>query len=354
MELKETKVYSINDFLDWYNRGELELAPKYQRKNVWNLNAESYLIDTILRGLPVPQIFMRQSIDVSLRKTYREIIDGQQRLRTIIKFYNNEIQIKKIHNKEFGGFSYNDLPDEIKEDFLNFQIPVELIKSNDDNIIFDLFMRVNTNSYTLNKQELRNAKYWGDFKVITYNYSRSFRKLFQDIGTFTINDFLRMSDADFISSLLILFLNGIQTDTPSLIDKAYEINEKISDDLLEQIENTFNLFYRFCEEIFSTDLYVFKYFNKKNYIYTLFAYYLIAKNNPLIKKHIKQDTVFIESTELRRMLSLIELEIEANISLDATESKYFEFSNLHSRRTTNSVERVRRVSIFIDLINNGV
>ena len=254
MELKETKVYSINDFLDWYNRGELELAPKYQRKNVWNLNAESYLIDTILRGLPVPQIFMRQSIDVTLRKTYREIIDGQQRLRTIIKFYNNELEIKRIHNKEFGGLMYNDLPDEIKENFLNFQIPVELIKSNDDNIIFDLFMRVNTNSYTLNKQELRNARYWGDFKVISYNYSRYFRKLFQEIGTFSINDFLRMNDVEFISSLLILCINGIQTDTPNLIDKSYETYEKISDELLEQIDKNLSTFYQFCDEIFSTDL----------------------------------------------------------------------------------------------------
>ena len=48
--LKETKVYSINDFLNWHERGELELSPKYQRKAVWNAKAESYLIDTIVRG----------------------------------------------------------------------------------------------------------------------------------------------------------------------------------------------------------------------------------------------------------------------------------------------------------------
>ena len=77
--LKDTKVYTINDFYGWYENKELVLAPKYQRKAVWNSKAESYLIDTILRGLPIPQVFVRQSIDPLLRKTQREVIDGQQR-----------------------------------------------------------------------------------------------------------------------------------------------------------------------------------------------------------------------------------------------------------------------------------
>jgi len=54
--IKETKIYNINDFLNWYERDELEISPKYQRNPVWNLKAKSYLIDTVIRGFPISQI----------------------------------------------------------------------------------------------------------------------------------------------------------------------------------------------------------------------------------------------------------------------------------------------------------
>ena len=82
-EIKDTKAYSINDILNWNDNKELLLSPKYQRNQVWNQNAKSYLIDTIVRGYPIPQIFVRQTIDINTRQTFREIIDGQQRLTTI-------------------------------------------------------------------------------------------------------------------------------------------------------------------------------------------------------------------------------------------------------------------------------
>ncbi|HEM5197160.1 TPA: DUF262 domain-containing protein, partial [Streptococcus suis] len=81
-----SKIIQINDIIEWYEKGELDYSPKYQRNSVWTQNAKSYLIDTIIRGLPIPPIFLRQKIDVGLRKTTREVIDGQQRLRAIIDY----------------------------------------------------------------------------------------------------------------------------------------------------------------------------------------------------------------------------------------------------------------------------
>ena len=108
-DIKDTKAYSINDFLNWYDNDELTLSPKYQRNAVWGYNAKSYLIDTIIRGFPIPQIFLRQSIDTNTRKTTREIIDGQQRIRSIIEFTENRFSILPSHNTEFGKKFYNEL-----------------------------------------------------------------------------------------------------------------------------------------------------------------------------------------------------------------------------------------------------
>ena len=105
--------YSISDFYEWYKKGLLELQPKYQRRETWSNNAKSYLIDTILRNIPIPKLYIRQEINVDENKIFREVVDGQQRLRAIFSFLNGESQIFKIHNDKYGGSLFNDLPDKI-------------------------------------------------------------------------------------------------------------------------------------------------------------------------------------------------------------------------------------------------
>lgn len=139
------KIVQINDIREWHESGDLELSPKYQRNSVWNDKAKSYLIDTIIRGFPIPPIFMRQRIDVITRQTYREIIDGQQRLRAITEFINDEFKILKSHNELYGGKTFSELDEDTREDILEYEILVEIINEKDDNIIYDMFARLNTN-----------------------------------------------------------------------------------------------------------------------------------------------------------------------------------------------------------------
>ena len=55
-QLFNTRNYSIRDFEEWDSRNELVLQPKFQRRDVWSDKARSYLIDTIVRGKPIPKI----------------------------------------------------------------------------------------------------------------------------------------------------------------------------------------------------------------------------------------------------------------------------------------------------------
>src|SRR5258708_2851732 len=95
-----TRNYSIRDFEEWRERGELVLAPKFQRRDVWSDKARSYLIDTIMRGKPIPKIYMRQDVNPETRRTKREIVDGQQRLSTVLGFIKDKFKISKTHNEE--------------------------------------------------------------------------------------------------------------------------------------------------------------------------------------------------------------------------------------------------------------
>lgn len=116
--------------------------------------------------MPIPPIFMRQAIDVATKKTYREIIDGQQRLRAITEFVDNKFSISKSHNEEFGGMYYKDLDEDVQEQFLDYDLFVEVISEKDDTVIYDMFARLNTNNCVLNRQEIRNSKFWGDLKSL--------------------------------------------------------------------------------------------------------------------------------------------------------------------------------------------
>src|SRR5665647_3509530 len=81
MENFGSRVFSVNDYREWAASGQLVLSPQFQRRVVWTDTARSYLMDTIIRGKPIPKIFLRQRIDLASGQSIREVVDGQQRLR---------------------------------------------------------------------------------------------------------------------------------------------------------------------------------------------------------------------------------------------------------------------------------
>lgn len=123
-------VYKVSDFYSWQKDNSLILSPKYQRRSVWTPQKKSFLIDTIIRNLPIPIIFIRErNTDLDSFTQKREVVDGQQRLRTILSFINPKIiknydqnkdhfTISRAHNKSLAGKTFTELDDDIKKLFL--------------------------------------------------------------------------------------------------------------------------------------------------------------------------------------------------------------------------------------------
>ncbi len=202
--------YSINDFREWNERGELILSPKFQRRLVWSDKAKSYFIDTILRGLPTPQVFIRQKIDLETNKTTREVIDGQQRLRAILDFLKDGFKVFKIHNEEYGGLYFSELSSSVKKDFLEYSMNTNLVLSSHDEDILKIFARLNTYTVTLNKQELWNAKYFGLFKQTVHSLAYEFYTFWTNSHVLTDRKIARMGDVGLTSELVISMVDGIQ------------------------------------------------------------------------------------------------------------------------------------------------
>lgn len=225
----DSRTYSVNDFREWNDRKELVLQPKFQRRSVWSDKARSYLIDTIVRGKPIPKIFIRQEIDPKTKKTIREVVDGQQRLRTVFAYLENGFRLSKAHSSEHGGKYYNELPEAIQTAILKYEISVDLLLDAPDKEVLDIFSRLNSYAVKLNAQELRNASYFGEFKILVYSLSIEYVSFWTENKVFTDSQILRMAEAELVSELLIAMMDG--TKGRKAIDAYYK---KYDDNLKER------------------------------------------------------------------------------------------------------------------------
>lgn len=238
----ESKHYSINDFREWDERKELELTPKFQRRAVWSDKARSYLMDTVIRGYPISKVFMRHDVDPKTRKSLREIVDGQQRIRTILNYLQDGFKISKIHNEEYGGKYYSQLPDKVQRNILQYEISVDVLLGAEDPEVLSIFARLNTYTVKLNKQELINAQYFGLFKQTVYSLGYEYVKYWTNNNVLTEKEIARMGEAELASELAIFLIDGIQ-DRKKIesyyeeFDEAFPKRKYVIDNFKRTIDN---------------------------------------------------------------------------------------------------------------------
>src|SRR5262249_37425083 len=157
----------VNEFIRWRQDGGLVLSPKFQRRRVWPPKARAFLIDTILRGMPIPKLYMRQHLDLRSSKTIHEVVDGQQRLGAVLDFRDDRLRLSDDH-PEFSRRTFSALPKDAQKAFLTYEFSVDLLIDAADADVLDIFARINSHSVPLNAQEKRNAKFFGSFKSLVY------------------------------------------------------------------------------------------------------------------------------------------------------------------------------------------
>lgn len=227
-------VFKVGDFVSWAKSAQLDLSPRFQRRPVWKSGAKSYLIDTIIRGLPIPIVFLRDRLALNSITTSREVVDGQQRLRTILSYISpslvpdydlerDSFKITKTHNKELANKSFADLPLEAQQAIIGYEIPVHIFSSDtEDRDVLQIFARLNATGVKLNDQELRNAEYFGVFKSLTYSLAYENLNRWQDWGIFKLADISRMVEVEDVSDLIISMHEGVHAKNKKVIDSYYE------------------------------------------------------------------------------------------------------------------------------------
>ncbi|ACA46747.1 DUF262 domain-containing protein [Clostridium botulinum] len=218
----------LSEFYENEVAGKYNYNAVYQREKIWNIEKKRFLIDTILKNYPIPPIFLRMFIDENTGATKYDVIDGKQRLTTIIDFINGKINlpddfsIGPFGNENLDGLYFKELDEfaDYKKRFWKYKIPIIYIDSKDDEVIRNVFDRLNRNGEPLTFQELRNAKYCEtDFYELVEKLSGiNFWKT--RLSNLEIS---RMEDKEFISELLFVVLeDNIISYTRKELDGLYE------------------------------------------------------------------------------------------------------------------------------------
>lgn len=155
-------------------KNNIDLFPKFQRRDAWSNKAKSRFIESLILGLPIPQIILAEK--TKQRGKYI-VIDGKQRLLTIRRFFsiekNDEFKPLRLSGLEIlshlNGKTYKNIkenPDFFEElnQLENQSIRTVVLKNwPNEEFLFTVFLRLNTGSIKLSPQELRQALHPGPF-----------------------------------------------------------------------------------------------------------------------------------------------------------------------------------------------
>lgn len=239
---------TVQWFLEMDASGQLDLDPQYQRRSVWNEEYRRFYIDTVLRNYPSPAIYLAIETRAG-SPTLHHVIDGKQRLETLIGFTKGEFHLASyLDDLGFTSPYFEDLSETLRDALVDYVLSVENITRSTPAEIKSAFERLNRNTAKLNRQELRKAQYEGAF--ITKMTNLAEHPFWTSIGLATRARISRMLDVEYVSEIYLLTGFGVLDGNPNLLDDYYAL----FDDEVPNEDETLEQFYRIVEWLDSLQL----------------------------------------------------------------------------------------------------
>jgi len=161
----------VQQLLTMLEEDQISIAPAYQRQFRWDEARCSQLVESLILGIPIPNLFMATNEDNSW-----EVVDGLQRLCAVVKFAGDATLrskfklgkelaltgLKKID--KFNDYTFRDLPPNVQQHIKTRPLKVVTLNDKSDIVVrFDLFERLNTGGIILTQQEIRACVYGSKF-----------------------------------------------------------------------------------------------------------------------------------------------------------------------------------------------
>lgn len=276
---------SIKEISTMFDDGGLIVDDSYQRRSVWSEKDKIRLIETVLLNLVIPVLFFwKADTDPDTGTSITHIVDGQQRIKAICSFINNEFKLKPQYlldgtaKVNYANKYFKDLEVEDKKAFWNYQLMViDIDPAATRSDIITMFNRLNLTDYNLNDQEKRNSMS-GEFAALARELSEE--SIWEERHLFSAPDVRRMKDVEFCASLILLYRKGIidQTDQAALNSAYEELQEGYTD--AERDKAAVLAAVNIIPQFFISDS-VTKFLKKKTQLYTLFCVIFYMQRNRL-------------------------------------------------------------------------
>lgn len=259
-------VYNLMERLD---NEEIDLTPSFQRKgDLWSLEEQSRLIESLMLKIPIPAFYFNAADDDKWI-----VIDGLQRLSAFYNFLvgkkeegSNKRKKEEFQGmqylKDFNGCTFDELPRQyirrIKETTL---VAYNVEKGTPDEIVFNIFQRINTGGMILKPQEIRQALYQGKATLLIEKLAEC-DEFLEATQRAVRND--RMQDREYITRFIAFTELDFKKEYKGNIDeyliKAMKLVNTYDEEDLERIKRSFKRIMNYCTKVFGK--YAFRKYNK--------------------------------------------------------------------------------------------
>lgn len=265
---------TVSNIVEQYRAKDMFVDNSFQRRLVWTEKQKVRLIETILIGYPMPEIYVwQQPADADTGKQKFSIVDGQQRITAMSQFVSNEWKLAKgsldFPEADYSDLTWKDLPAKIKQSFWDYVVNARTIPSDvDAEQIKSIFRRLNETDRSLNPQELRNAEFNGRFIKLAEELADT--PEFSRLGVFTDHQIRRMADIQFTSGMLMFLRRGILEETLSTVNETYDLYNDTYEEA-EEDKEVIRKFFENCDESYFVSDRVRSMFSKQVHLFTLFC-----------------------------------------------------------------------------------
>lgn len=217
---------TIDDLVSLYEKDQLNLEPGFQRQSVWTEKDRRKLIDSVLRGYPLPAIFLYRREDEG-RLVY-DVIDGKQRLETLFRF------MRVIPRQSFSTARMQlegmEDPEELdwprlgqlrlRTKLTGYLLPTIEVDGELSDII-DLFVRINSTGKALTGQEKRHARYCNSpFLRLAAQLAARFEGFFRNHDILSVGQIARMKHVELVCELMLSLLQGDVLNKKAALDRV--------------------------------------------------------------------------------------------------------------------------------------
>jgi 5-methylcytosine-specific restriction endonuclease McrA len=259
---KKHDSFSVKKILNLNKTGKLNLNPGFQRASVWSNNDKKALIDTILKGLPLPNVFLWEHKEGN-KKIY-DVIDGKQRIESLLEFtrFRLPMSVKFDPDRDQDWnwpepyeWTWKELQKEerkIASRFLSYTLPVVIVRGSLPDVE-QVFIRINSTGKKLSPQEIRHAKWYKNSNLLLAAESiakaRKYERYFTEMGILSASQITRMKAIELVTELILSVEREDVLDRKKSLDSVMgnqginkatitRISKEVKS-ILDQIQRTF-------------------------------------------------------------------------------------------------------------------